>query len=185
MDIGTRAKNMLTTPRTEWETVAAEVWTVGDLYRSWIMPMAAIPVVAALLRSWMAGLGFFRPIITAVVSYVVTLIATYVLGVIFSRVAPVFDGQQDDVAGLKLAAFAATASWIGGIFHLVPWIGWLLSFVLGLYSLYLLYLGAPVVMRIPEIKAVPYTVAVIVASIVVFFLVSLVLGLIFVAPHAY
>jgi Yip1-like protein len=185
MDIGTRIRNMLTTPRTEWPVIAAERWEIGDLYRSWIIPMAAIPVVAQLLRSWVAGLGFFRPLLTAVASYLLTLASTWILGMIFSRVAPSFDGQQDDLAGLKLAAFGATASWVGGAFHLLPWIGWLISVILSLYSLYLLYLGAPILMRVPEIKAVPYTVAVILASIVIFFVVALVLGLLFAGPAAF
>jgi hypothetical protein len=185
MEIQSRVKNMLTKPATEWPVIAAEPWTVGDLYRQWIMPMAAIPVAATLLRSWMLGHGFFRPILIAILSYVLTLVGTYVLGLIFSRVAPMFDGQPDDIAGLKLAAFAATASWVGGIFHLIPYIGWLVSLVLSLYSLYLLYLGAPVLMRVPETRAVPYTVAVVIASIIVFMVVGVVVALLFAAPLAY
>lgn len=190
MDLGTRVKNMLTTPRTEWVVVAAEPWTVADLYKSYIMPLAAIPVVAGLLHGWIFGYfgmrpGFFHSIFTALVTYVLSLAGVYVLGLIFSRLAPMFGGQQDDLAGLKLTAFGATASWVGGAFRLIPFVGWLVSLVLSLYSLYILYLGAPILMRIPPDRAVPYTVAVIVAAILISIVIGLIVGLIFTTPLAY
>ena len=40
--------------------------------------------------------------------------------------------------------------------------------IVGLYSLYLLYLGLPVLMKVPQDKALGYTVVTIVAAIVIF-----------------
>jgi len=48
--------------------------------------------------------------------------------------------------------------------------------ILGLYSLYLLYLGLPVLMKAPAEKAMGYTVVVIIAAVVLFMLVGLVAG---------
>jgi hypothetical protein len=117
MDLGTRVKNMLTTPRTEWVVVAAEPWTVADLYRSYIMPLAAIPVVAGLLYGWIFGYfgmrpGFFHSILSALVTYALSLAGVYVLALIFSRLAPMFGGQQDDLAGLKRSGSSrSSAGW--------------------------------------------------------------------------
>jgi hypothetical protein len=47
----------------------------------------------------------------------------------------------------------------------------------GLYSLYLLYTGLPVLMRTPADKAMPYTVVVIIVAIVLFVVVGLLAGL--------
>ena len=53
--------------------------------------------------------------------------------------------------------------------------------ILGLYSLYLLYLGLPVLMKAPQEKALGYTVVVIIAAVVLVVLVGLVAG-VFVSP---
>ena len=46
--------------------------------------------------------------------------------------------------------------------------------ILGLYSIYLLYLGLPVLMKAPAEKAGGYTVAVVVAAIVLFFVIGVI-----------
>ena len=48
--------------------------------------------------------------------------------------------------------------------------------ILGLYSLFLLYLGLPTLMKVPQEKALSYTVVVIVAAIVLFMVIGLVAG---------
>ena len=40
-----RARAVLVTPRTEWPVIAAEPTTVQDLYRDYILVLAAIPPV--------------------------------------------------------------------------------------------------------------------------------------------
>ena len=74
---------------------------------------------------------------------------------------------------LKLMAYASTASWVSGIFLIIPALS-VLALVGGLYSLYLLFIGLPVMMKAPQDKAVGYTVAAILCAIVVFFVVGLV-----------
>ena len=75
---------------------------------------------------------------------------------------------------LKVAAYSSTASWVAGIFGLIPALSWLR--ILGLYSLYLLYLGLPVLMKAPQDKAAGYTGVVIIAAIVLFMVIGLVAG---------
>jgi hypothetical protein len=69
------------------------------------------------------------------------------------------------VSAFKLAAYAATASWLAGVFTLVPGLSFLS--ILGLYSLYLLYIGAPILMKVPADRALSYTAVVIVVGIVI------------------
>ena len=49
--------------------------------------------------------------------------------------------------------------------------------IVGLYSLYLLYLGLPRLMRVSDDKAVGYTVVVIVVQLILYFVVGMVVGL--------
>ena len=58
-----------------------------------------------------------------------------------------------------------TPAFLAGIFSLIPALS--IFGILGLYSVYLLYLGLPRLMRAPEDKAVAYTAVVVAASIAV------------------
>ena len=175
-----RVKNILLTPRTEWQVIDAETTTVADLYKGYIIPLAAIGPICMAIGWSVFGLrvpflGTYRPpmvntLTTAVVQYVATLIGIYILAMIIDKLAPTFNGTPGMIQALKVAAYASTASWVAGIFGLVP----ALSFlgILGAYSLYLLYLGLPVLMKAPAEKALSYTVVVILCAIVLFMLIG-------------
>jgi hypothetical protein len=175
-----RVKNILLTPKTEWQVIDAESTTVGDLYKGYIIPLAAIGPIATAIGWTVFGmrvpfLGAYRtPIATAltsaVVQYIMTLIGVYVLAIIIDKLAPTFNGTSSMIQALKVAAYASTASWVAAIFGILPALS-ILS-ILGVYSLYLLYLGLPVLMKSPPEKSLSYTVVVILCAIVLFMVVG-------------
>jgi hypothetical protein len=63
---------------------------------------------------------------------------------------------------------------------LVPMLGFLQ--ILGLYSSYLLYLGLPRLMRVPEEKALVYTVVVIIVGVVMMALIGTISGVLISDP---
>jgi hypothetical protein len=65
-----------------------------------------------------------------------------------------------------VAIYSSIPGWLAGIFALIPALGVL--GILGLYGLYLLYLGLPVLMKSPKEKSTVYTIAVIIAAVVIF-----------------
>lgn len=65
-----------------------------------------------------------------------------------------------------------TPAWLVGVFSLVP--GLRILGILGLYSLYLFWLGVPAMMKAPADKSVPYTAAVVVCAIVIAVVISVV-----------
>jgi hypothetical protein len=184
MNLVQRVQRILLSPRTEWEVIDAEPATAAELYTRYIMPLAAIGPIAQVIGYSVFGItipfvGTYRPpigsaITSAVVGYVLTLAATYILALIIDGLAPTFNGQRSQIQALKVAAYSSTASWVAGIFALIP--GFRLLAILGLYSLYLLYLGLPIVMKAPREKAMGYTVVVILAAIVLFFIVGAIAG---------
>lgn len=175
-----RVKNILLSPKTEWDVIDTEPATVAGLYKGYIIPLAAIGPVAQAIGWSVFGmrvpfLGSYRtPIGTAitqaVVTYVLTLAAVCVLAIIIDKLAPTFAGTSNQVQALKVATYSYTAAWIAGIFTLIPALS-MLS-ILGVYSLYLLYLGLPVLMKSPKEKALGYTVVVILCAIVLFMLIG-------------
>ena len=172
MDIVARAKGMILTPAEEWSTVAAEPTDTGTLFTSYVMPLAAIPAVAGFLSMLFLGVGIARALIFTVVSYILSLVSVFVMGKIAEMLAPNFGGQGDAISGLKLAAYAPTAAWVAGIATIVPVIGWIVALIGAIYSLYVYYLGGPIVMRVPQDKALVFTIVIIVAAIALHLLVG-------------
>jgi hypothetical protein len=76
---------------------------------------------------------------------------------------------------LKLVAYSSTAAMVGGIFALIPALG-VLTLVASLYSLYLLYLGVPTLMKVPQEKVLAYTAVLVVCAIVVGVIAGTILG---------
>lgn len=168
-----RAKNILMKPRDEWARIDTEPATIGGLYTSWVLILAAIPAIAGLIGTLLVGQSFMGvrwtpspgfAIGLAVTQYAMALAGVFLLALIIDWLAPSFGGQRNRIQAFKVAAYAATAAWLAGIFAIIP----ALSFLglLGLYSLYLLFTGLPLLMKAPEDKALGYTVVTIVAAFV-------------------
>jgi len=172
MDLKSRVKNILITPKSEWQTIADESADIASLYTSYILPLAAIRPVCSAIGLSLIGIMGFRvglgaALGTAIVQYIFSLIAVYVAALIASKLAPTFGGRDNLVQGLKLIAYSATASWVAGVFGLIPMLA-ILGALVSLYSLYLLFAGAAVMMSVPEDRAVGYAASVIIATIGVF-----------------
>ncbi len=168
-----RAKAILMTPKAEWPVIEAEHASIADIYKSYVIPLAAIGPVCRLVGSLMFGHSFFgityRPSImgalsTAVITYAMTLIGVFVLALVVDFLAPHFGSTASRTQAFKLAAYSSTAAWIIGLFGLLPAL--LFLSILGLYSFYLFYIGLPVMMKTPPDKAPMHTLAIVAVSIV-------------------
>lgn len=161
-----RVKGMILAPDQEWQVIRGEPVELMPLFTRYVMILAAIPAIAGMLMMMMFGL-FFTAISTAIVGYVLSVAGVFVTAKIIEILAPNFGGPQDPDAALKLAAFAPTAAWVAGGAIIIPILGGLVALAGGLYALYTLYRGVPVVMRVPQEKALTFTLAVIGVAIVV------------------
>jgi hypothetical protein len=187
MSVIDRAKNIILRPKLEWPVIDAEQTTISQIYQSYVIPLAAIGPIASLIGMTVFGMpipfvGTVRvPVTTAVgravLSYVLSLVAVYVLALIIDALAPNFGGTKNRVQAFKVSAYSATASWVAGIFGLIPALGVLA--ILGLYSLYLLYTGLPVLMKSPADRSLGYTVVVVIAAIVIFVIIGVIVGTVF------
>ncbi len=160
-----RVQQILLNPKAAWAQIDAEPVNVQDLYRIYIIPLAAIPPVATFLGMALFGLRF--AIIPAIVSFALALAAVYVFALIIDYLAPQFGAASNFKQAFKVAAYAPTAAWVAGVFNILPGAGSIISVIGALYSLYLLFLGLPMLMRPPEDKATTYTLVAIVCGIVV------------------
>jgi hypothetical protein len=173
-----RVKAILVQPKSEWQVIDGEPATVSSIYMGYIVPLALIPAICGAVRIARFSPGY--GLRYAITYYVIHLISPFVLALIIDALAPNFGGQKNQIQALKVAAYAATPLWISGVFQLIPGLG-ILTLIGGLYGLYLLYIGLPVLMKSPQDRAMGYTVVTIIAEIVVWwvlivFLAGLALG---------
>lgn len=179
-----RVKNILLHPREEWARIDAEPATVSGIFKSYVVPLAAITPIASFLGQEIFGFGVhgitWRPpfgvaLSGAITGYIGALIGVFVLMHVFNALAPNFGGQKSEVQAMKVAAYSCTASWVAGVLTILPSLT-MLAALLGLYGLYLMWLGAPKLMRVPDDKAASYTIVSILATIVVFVIVFSIVG---------
>ncbi len=185
-----RVTNILKDPKREWPVIAAEPTTTEKLYSSYIAPLAAIPAIATFIGYSIVGQslpfvgtvrdGIIRGLISAFGSYVVSLVLVYVAAMVIDWLAPKFESTPDQIQALKLVAYSYTAVWVAGVVMVIPALV-MLGVLGGLYSIYLFYVGLPVMMKTPESKVVPYmavsAVSVIVMGIILAMITAAVTGM--------
>ena len=176
-----RVQGILLKPKDEWAVIENEPATVGSIFTSYVVILAAIGPIASLIGQQAIGVYGWKPPIAysvtmAVVGYLMALVGIYLLAIIIDALAPSFGGTKDSVRAMKAAAYSWTAAWLAAIFGIIPQLG--IVGLLGLlYSLYLLYLGLPRLMRVTQDKAVGYVVVTVIASIVIYFVAAVLVGI--------
>ena len=182
-----RIKQIVLKPRETWEAINTEEATIAGILKDYFLLLAAVPAVAMFLGNWIVGyrlpfrfgfsfrgivrLSFVESLFTAVIWYLLTVAGVWVMGKIISLLAPKFGSTQDDVKGFKVAVYSYTPYLAAGILLIIPSLGGL-TFLAGLYGLYLLYVGLPIVMGTPKEKSLPYIVVIIVALFLIYIIVT-------------
>lgn len=175
MNLMDRVKNILLSPVSEWEKIKNESYTVSDLFRRYVMILAAIPAVAALIGFSVFGFSFGlstirMPIGTVVtyciLNYVFSLIGVYLMAVIIDLLSPYFGASKDMDTALKIAVFSMTPAWVAGIFYIIPFLS-IIGMLAGFYGLYVLYLGIKQLKDAPAGKQLLYFIAILVSAVVI------------------
>ncbi|HZZ94962.1 MAG TPA: Yip1 family protein [Usitatibacter sp.] len=182
MNLVNRAKNMILTPKTEWDVAAAEPTPPAQVVTGYVLPLAAAYALASFIGSALfmgflggsAGVGI--ALVAAVYHLVTAIVMVFVMAFIIDALAPTFAGTKSFDQAVKVAAYSYTPVWVFGLLTIIPVLGWLAVLVGVLYALYLLYLGLPRLMRSPQEKSVPYVVVIIVCAIVLGIVVSTIAG---------
>jgi hypothetical protein len=180
-----RVKGLILKTRETWETITAEESSISLLFKDYVFITAAIPAAAAFLGKWLIGIripfaGIYRfsfgsALLYSLIGYVLTIAGIWALGMVISWLAPRFGGERDDVKGLKVAVFTYLPFLIAGVFQLISTLS-ALQLLVGLYCLYIMYVGLPIVMGTPKEKTVSYYLVTIVAFVVIYIIVGAITG---------
>jgi hypothetical protein len=99
-----------------------------------------------------------------VIVYLLTFAMVYIIASVIDLLAARFGGQRNFANAVKLSVYSHTPLWLAGIFLLIPGLNFLL--ILGIYGLYLLWTGLPLLMQVPDEKALPYAAVVTACALV-------------------
>ena len=178
MSLIDRAKNIMLSPKTEWDIIANEEPNIQQLLIGYVLPLALIPTIAIIIGYGLIGIygfsSFTMGIAMGLVQFLNAILSVFIASFVIDALASSFASQKNMGRAVQLVAYSMTPVWVGGIFNLVPVIGWLGS-LLGLYGLYLLYLGISPQMKTPEDKKVGYMIVSIIILIVVYFVIAAIL----------
>ncbi len=182
MNLINRAKNILISPKTEWETINSETGEVQGLFTGYALILAILPVIGTLLF----GLTFSGPygirfglnylLVSAIMGYIVSLGVLFGMTYIANALAPTFEGKKDHFKAAQLLVYSATAVWVASIFVILGGIGALLALIGFGYAAYLLYLGCQTMMQVPQKNAIGYTAVTIVIWIIISFVINALLS---------
>ena len=110
-----RVKGILMTPKTEWPVIAGEPTTVADLYKGYILWLAAIPPLFSFLM--MARFAAGAALSQLVLAYVLTLGMLYVMALVTDALAPNFGGTRDRVQVFEQQAGVLERALLAGGLH--------------------------------------------------------------------
>jgi hypothetical protein len=189
MELVPRIQGLIMKPKEEWVKIKGESTPIPQLFMNYALFLVLISGIAQFIGYGLVGIrvpfvGMYRVgIVSALLRGVVfaglQLVSAYIFGMIINALAPTFGSKPNLENAMKLAVYSLTPAWIGGVFYIIPALAFL-AFVASLYGLYVMYLGfANPIMDTPPDKVMGYTVACVVAAIVLIAVVSLVLGAIF------
>lgn len=179
-----RVKNMILSPRSEWQAVQAEQTTAKGIIFSYVAILAAVATVASILGLGIFGIhimgktvryAFGGLLVFGLVQYVLTIVGVVVAGAVINALAPSFDSKQDSVHALKVAAYSLTPWFVASILNIIPDLRVIVDLA-SLYGIYLIYLGLGPLMATPENKTIGYTVVSIIVMVVVLILVYVIAG---------
>lgn len=184
MNLIERAKNIIVTPKTEWEVIAGEQPNTQQIMLGYVLPLALIPTIASIVGWGVIGILGFTSVTYGIAMGLVQLINAFlsvlIAAFVIDALAGSFGSTKNFGRAVQLVAYSMTPIWIAGILSIIPTIGWL-SFLLGLYGLFLLYMGLSPIMKTPEDKKAIYLIIIIVVLIAVYWIFTLILTAIFFA----
>ncbi len=179
-----RVINIIIKPHQEWYVIAGEQPGTLKLIGGYALILALIPAVSVFAKYSIIGFSSvgetYRSVPTGIQTGLVqlfsALIGVYLLAWVIDLLAPTFDSEKNFGRSLQLAVYASTPQWVAGILLLLSTTMSMLIMVFGLYAIYLLAVGMPVMKGTPKDKLVGYVLLTIVAMIVIGLVIVLVIG---------
>jgi len=176
-------------PSETWQEIKEEETTISNLYKSYAMLLAAIPQVAQFIANSIIGYpvrgvnfrvrtNIGRTLGFSIAFYILFLVSLYVISLITNALAPRFNSTKNITNAFKLIVFSLTPGWIASILFIFPSLSPLVILG-GIYWIYLLYLGLPLMMETPKKKSFGYVIIIALVTLLISFVINAIVSAIF------
>lgn len=171
---------LFTHPQQEWQEIRDTEESVSHLYFSHVLLLALIPPVSMFIGTtkvgWIIGNGApvmlteSSAMIMSVLMYLALLTGVGVIGAFIEWMSRTYDSAPGLGRCIVFAAYTATPLFIAGLCALYPNV--ILIMLVGIgavfYTVYLLYSGIPIFMKIPEDEGFVYASSILTIGLVMF-----------------
>jgi len=169
---------ILTHPDKEWQSIREEKESTTKLYLSHVILLAAIPAGAAFYGTtqvgWQIGDGDLVRLTQnsaaqlCILFYAAMLCGIFLIGKFIDFFSMTYGVDESEHKGIALAAYTATPLFLVGIIAVYPvlWVNMLAGLIAVCWSVYLLYEGLPILMKIPEERGFMFATSVLTVGLV-------------------
>lgn len=184
-----RLQQAVLKPESLWQQEAEKSTPLQPFLSGTVVPVISVVAVVSALLLKIFGyhlpmIGVVRPslsdmllqIVGTIVMYMLTLV---ILGWIAAYLAGIMGGKNDINRAVSMLFWISVPSMLGQILGTLPFVGWVLSLGLGVYSLVLLYRAIPVFLGVAVEDRVKHFIFFMIASFVVSIILGMTLGRIF------
>ena len=165
-------------PRAEWEEIREKSCSVGRCMIGHVLLLAAIPPVAGFIGTtqvgWQIGareavkLTPESGLLLAVAYYFAMVIGVLSMGYVIRWMAHTYNADATLGDAVAVAAYTATPLFLIGVMQVYPllWLNFLIGLPALAHTVYLLYTGLPIVMRIEPERGFLFSSAVLAVGLV-------------------
>jgi len=162
-----RAINIMFKPKSEWEAVAKETPKVPMLIFGYALIFTIIPVLSLIIGYGLVGrrISFFNyshwetSFGTGILEsflFIIAAFAAIIIGaVIINALAPAFKSEKNLGRAMQLTVYSFTPVFFAGVFFSLPFLSFL-AHLAGLYGIFVLLMGLPIVMKTPKNSQIGY-----------------------------
>ena len=174
-------------PLWQEEVEKSVAWSL--LLKNTVLPVIGVTAILSAILLKIFGyhlpmIGVVRPSMTDMLLQIVGAIVMYgisivLLGWIAAWLAGMLGGKNDLNRAVAMLFWISVPSLVGQVLGTLPFVGWVISLGLGIYSLVLLYRAIPVFLDVPVSERVKHFIFFLIASFVVSILLGMTLGRLF------
>ena len=177
------AKQFIVNPKLEWEVAKEDSDSAQQHVMKYVLPLALISAIAIFIGVGLIGyrvLGYRVQSVSgglaqAIMSLASILIGVYLSGFVIHKLAPTFNTAVSLDKAVKLVGFSYTAILLAGILNIFPPLAFL-TFLGGLYSLYILYIGFKPMTNVSDDKSTSYFIVSLLVIVGVYVIIGIILA---------